>query len=372
MGFYRRTPVGIGKRLNENRGCKYEKGNVSSVVAMKVDIVGGSIGGLSTAISLKEHNQSITVVVHEKYKTIGFNPEGRRCGEAYRLQSLWKKWQPRDDIILNRIETLEGFLGEKHTVQTIEPGTYMILNRQAFIRQLADLAEHLGVEIRTTEKINSIHELEGNFIVDASGCPSTIKRELGFSRGMRGVTYQQTLEDSNAYVAGTVKIFFIGISGFIWVFPRNPLKQEINLGIGTVDGGAYNLKEYLDAFKRTQGISGVVNHVTGGLVPLGMQTPLRYRNILFVGDAGVGAFPVNGEGIYRALISGDVAGSCITRGHPEQYPRLITRMFIKWDVAGKLWQRANQVLRRIGPNAVFFSINNPLTAGAVTSLKAQV
>jgi hypothetical protein len=86
MGFYRRTPVGIGKRLNENRGCKYEKGNVSSVVAMKVDIVGGSIGGLSTAISLKEHNQSITVVVHEKYKTIGFNPEGRRCGEAYRLQ----------------------------------------------------------------------------------------------------------------------------------------------------------------------------------------------------------------------------------------------------------------------------------------------
>ncbi|MCK5258742.1 MAG: NAD(P)-binding protein, partial [Thermoplasmatales archaeon] len=40
---------------------------------IKVDIVGGSISGLSTAISLKEHNESITVIVHEKHKKIGYN-----------------------------------------------------------------------------------------------------------------------------------------------------------------------------------------------------------------------------------------------------------------------------------------------------------
>ena len=342
------------------------------MIDIKVDIVGGSIGGLGTAISLKEHDRSISVVVHEKYKTIGYNPEGRRCGEAYRLQSLWKKWQPRNDIIINQIKTLEGFLREKRTVQTIEPGTYMILNRQAFIRQLADTAEHLGVEISTDDKVNSVRELDGDYIVDASGCPSTIKRELGLTRGMKGITYQQTLEDSNAYVAGTVKIFFMGISGFIWIFPRNPEKKEINVGLGTLEGMPYNLKEILESFKQEHDISGVVNHVTGGLVPLGMQTPLKYQNILFVGDAGVGAFPVNGEGIYRALISGDIAGACIPRGHPEQYPRLVTRQFVKWDFVGKLWQRANQVLRSIGPRAVFFGIDNPLSAGMVKSLKAQV
>ena len=342
------------------------------MIAIKVDIVGGSIGGLGTAISLKEHDRSISVVVHEKYKTIGYNPEGRRCGEAYRLQSLWKKWQPRKDIIFNQIKTLEGFLREKHTVQAIEPGTYMILNRQAFIRQLADTAESLGVEISTGDKVNSVRELDGDYIVDASGCPSTIKRELGLTRGMKGITYQQTLENSNAYVAGTVKIYFIGISGFIWIFPRDPAKEEINIGIGTFSGGDYNLKAFVESFKQEQGISGMVNHVTGGLVPLGMQMPLRYQNILFVGDTGVGAFPVNGEGIYRALISGDVAGACIGRGHPEQYPGLITRQFIKWDFVGKLWQRANQVLRGIGPRAVFFAIDNPLSAGTVKSLKSQV
>jgi len=342
------------------------------VIAIKIDIVGGSIGGLSTAISLKVHDKSIRVIVHEKYKTIGFNPEGRRCGEAYRLQSLWKKWQPRNDIIFQHIKTLEGFLGEKHTVQTVEPGTYMILNRQAFIRQLADSAEHLGVELRADDRVTSVRELDGDYIVDASGCPSTVKRELGLTKGMKGITYQQTLGESNAYTEGTVKIYFLGISGFIWVIPRNPQKKEINIGIGTVSGGTYNLKELLETFKHEHGISGAIDHVTGGLVPLGMQMPLRYHNIVFVGDAGVGAFPVNGEGIYRALMSGDIAGACIAREHPEQYPRLITRQFIKWDVVGKLWQRANQVLRGIGPRAVFFAIDNPLSMGTVKSLRDQV
>ena len=40
---------------------------------IKVDIVGGSLAGLSTAISLKENDNSIKVVVHEKHKKIGYN-----------------------------------------------------------------------------------------------------------------------------------------------------------------------------------------------------------------------------------------------------------------------------------------------------------
>ena len=38
---------------------------------MNVDIIGGSLSGLSSAISLKEHDSTIHVTVHEKYKTIG-------------------------------------------------------------------------------------------------------------------------------------------------------------------------------------------------------------------------------------------------------------------------------------------------------------
>jgi flavin-dependent dehydrogenase len=142
------------------------------VICIKVDIVGGSLGGLSAAISLKEHDRSITVFLHEKYKNIGYNPEGRRCGEAYRIESLWNKWQPRKEIIFNEIKTLEGIIGDRSYSQTMEPGTYMILNRQEFIRQLADTAEDLGIEILTNDRIKSVRDLDGDYIIDASGCPS--------------------------------------------------------------------------------------------------------------------------------------------------------------------------------------------------------
>jgi len=341
-------------------------------MCIKVDIVGGGLGGLSAAISLKEHDRSIAVVVHEKYKIIGYNPEGRRCGEAYRIEPLWNKWQPRKDVIFNEIKTMEGIIGERKYSVPIEPGTYMILNRQAFIRQLADTAEDLGVEVFTNERIASVGDLDGEYIIDASGCPSSIKRELGLNKGLKGITYQQTLENSNSYTAGTVKIIFMGVTGFYWIFPRNPEKKEINVGLGTLGGTNHTLKEMLESFKKEQNISGSINHVTGGLVPLGLQTPLKKKNILFVGDAGVGAFPVNGEGIYRALISGDVAGACIACGYPERYPGLITRRFIKWDVAGKMWLRIGQVLGRIGSRAVFASYNNLLTSGIARSLKTHI
>ena len=342
------------------------------MICIKVDIVGGSLSGLSTAISLKEHDRTITVLVHEKYKNIGYNPEGRRCGEAYRIESLWNKWQPREGVIFNEIKNFEEIIGDRSNRATLEPGTYMILNRQAFIRQLADTAEDLGVEILTDDKIKSVNDLDGNYIIDASGCPSSIKRELGLNKGIKAITYQQTLENSNYYRSDTVKIIFMGITGFYWIFPRNPEKKEINIGLGTISGIDCNLKEILESFKHEQNISGNINYVTGGLIPLGLQTPLKKKNILFVGDAGVGAFPFHGEGIYRALISGDIAGECIARGYPEKYPMLITKRFIKWDLVGKMWLRINQVLRNIGSKAVYASINNPLTSSIARALKTRI
>ena len=89
-----------------------------------------------------------------------------------------------------------------------------------------------------------------------------------------------------------------------------------------------------------------------------LQRPLKKDNILFVGDAGVGAFPMTGQGIYRALLSGDVAGSCLAQKKPNKYPYRITQMFVKWDVVGRTYLYCNYALRRIGPGAVYASLNS--------------
>ena len=108
----------------------------------------------------------------------------------------------------------------------------------------------------------------------------------------------------------------------------------------------------LERFKKEHNIEGKINYVLGGPIPGGLQRPLKYKNILFVGDAGVGAFPLTGQGIYRALLSGEAAGQCIALNYPRKYPHLMNQMFIKWDVIGKSFVRLIYVLREVGPKSV--------------------
>jgi len=324
---------------------------------MQVDIVGGSLSGLSTAIACKQHNPAVHVIVHEKYPVIGFNHEGRRCGEAHSIENEWKKWKPVGNSVFNDIVHVETIIGKKTYVVNRRPGTSCILNRQAFICQLAEQAQRLGVDINVNDDIKHVDALDGDVIVDASGCPSSMKKDLGIRLGILGRTYQQTIEQCNWFIADTVKILFTGEFGYYWVFPRDPAKQEANIGVGVLGGFECNLKQMLEQFKQENSITGRVNYVLGGPIPVGLQHPLKKDNILFVGDAGVGSFPLTGQGIYRALISGDVAGRCIARNQIHRYPHSIHQKFIKWDIWGKSMVYLNNTLRHVGPNAVFASLN---------------
>lgn len=336
------------------------------MLSIKVDIVGGSISGLSSAISLKEHDQSISVVVHEKYKTVGYNHEGRRCGEAHTVEWEWKKWIPSEKSIFNMITLGEAYVQKKQFLFPVKPDTSFILNRQEFICQLAEKAKKLGVIIQTDDKVKTIDDLKGDYIIDASGCPSSIKKELGIKHCITGVSYQQTLEDSNCFIANTAKVFFQKDFCYFWIFPRNPEKREVNLGVGFSGNFHLNLKDFLESFKNEQEIKGKINYVTGGLVPLGLQKPLQYKNIFFVGDAGVGTFPFTGQGIYRALLSGDIAGKCIAQHNPKKYSYIIQQEFIKWDIVGKAFIHMNYVLRRINPKLVFVLVKYMVRADAIS------
>jgi flavin-dependent dehydrogenase len=213
------------------------------------------------------------------------------------------------------------------------------------------------VLFQKNEKIKSVDELDGDVIVDASGCPSTVKRELDLGTGFIGITYQETLENSNFFKGDTIQVIFLCPFGYYWIFPRNPEKKEVNVGVGILGRLTSNLRDMLWSFKEEHLITGTVNYVVGGLVPLGLQPPYLYRNILFVGDAGVGAFPFTGQGIYRALLSGDIAGRCIGMKNIKKYPSLIRKEFMKWDVVGSTFIRMNQVFQRINPELFFTTLN---------------
>lgn len=316
---------------------------------MQVDIIGGGLSGLATALSLKQHDASIDVIVHEKHKQIGFNTDGRRCGEAHHIDAEWMKWKPPPEGISTTITHAETVIGSKTYRFTQPPETAWILNRPAYIAWLGEQARTRDVEILCNDKITDVHDLPGDYIVDASGCPSAVKRQYGLHHGCVGCSYQQTLQEASWYVPDTLRIIFDEHVGYCWVFPRTPSTREINVGIGFFHQSPTNLKERLEAFKATERLTGTIVHVSGGSIPFGLQFPLTYRKIFFVGDAGVGTFPLTGQGIYRALLSGDVLGRCIAQRKPHTYTHQMIRLFIKWDVIGKTALRIQQVMERIHP-----------------------
>jgi len=142
------------------------------------------------------------------------------------------------------------------------------------------------------------------------------------------------------FIKDTIKIWYVSDIGYYWIFPKNPEKKEINVGYGLYDikkikNENINLKKKLEKFKKENSIIGKIKYEIGGMIPIGLQYPLKYKNILFVGDAGVGCFPFQGQGIYRALLSGDLAGKCIVRNKINKYPYYAKKLFIKWDLIGK-------------------------------------
>jgi len=328
------------------------------VILIKVDIIGGSFAGLSTAISIKKNNPSIKVVIHEKHKKIGYNPEGRRCGEAHSVEQDWKKWAPVGKSIFNEIKTGEIIIRDKKYTAHRKPGVGYMLNRQEFICQIARDAEKLGVNIQTHDRIKSYTDLDGNYIVDASGCPSSVKKEINIDKGLKAHSYQQSLEYSNKFVADKLTVIFTGDPGYFWIFPRNPKKKEINLGCGILGKPEINIKKRLEDFKIKQDITGTVNYRIGGLIPLGLQRPFKYKNILFVGDSCVGTFPFTGQGIYRSLLNGEYAGKCIAKEKTDSYSKVIIREFIKWDLIGKTFLYPSIILTRINPSLVLSHLNN--------------
>ncbi len=327
------------------------------MIKIRVDIIGGSLSGISAGISLKKNDKSIEVIIHEKHKKIGYNHEGRRCGEAHSVESKWISDIPKGKSIFNNITRFELIIGGRKRIIHREINKTFVLNRQEYIYQLGKQAEKLGVIFLTNDKIKTINELNGDFIIDASGCPSLVKRELGLNRGIKGTTYQHTLENSNYFISDTLKVIYSDFGGYFWIFPRNSLKNEINLGVGSFTNFNYNLKEMLEKFKEEQQIEGKINYITGGLIPIGIQRPLRYQNILFIGDAGVGTYPISGQGIYRALISGNIAGKFLAMKNPKKYAHMINKIFIRWDLLCKTFLLPNFLFRKINPKLIIALLN---------------
>ncbi len=171
-----------------------------------------------------------------------------------------------------------------------------------------------------------------DFLVAADGASGSARRRLIGSidrlRLTQGIGY---------YIPGLsedriILKFLRGLQGYLWVFPRT---DHSSAGICAPLGmhGAASLQLLMDRFLAERYGREVIGRSTRYAALIPGSRPGSGENILagdgwaVVGDGGCAVDALTREGIYYAMLTGEILADCLVEGRPELYPEAFRRRF---------------------------------------------
>lgn len=310
-------------------------------------------------------------------------PRNKPCGGGISVRAL--KRFPYLDGNLARIAThylsrlyLEGPEGQSTTIESDEPAALMV-RRVEFDALLVSLAAEAGAEVVSGVDIVNAREgrdgvtlstrdgrtFEAPTIIAADGVHSVIARRLGLNRGWRDTsvaldmmeetprTQLRDVDPSTLWVAygynpssaAAARSASAAPEGYAYIFPK---RDHVNIGIGyvlshyrqSIDRAPYELqKEFVAALRRRGIVEGesVRGNFTPFIIPVGgpLRRPGR-RRVLLAGDAGGFVNGFTAEGIYYAMVTGDLAARAAisTGGGPSM--AAVYRRLCDYEIGGEL------------------------------------
>jgi geranylgeranyl reductase family protein len=270
-------------------------------------------------------------------------PRNKPCGGGISTRALRRF--PYLGRALPRIAThivsrmyLEGPDGRSATVDAGEPAALMI-RRVEFDALLVSLAVAAGAELVAGADVVQAREepdrvslttrdgrtFQTPLVIAADGVHSVVARRVGLNPGwpasalaldMMEETPRERLRD----VDPSAMWVSYGDHGYAYVFPK---REHVNVGIGyllshyrqAIDAAPYELQRAFVGRLRDRGVvvgQSAPENFTPFLIPVGgpLRTPGRGR-VLLAGDAGGFVNAVTAEGIYYAMVSGELAAAAI-------------------------------------------------------------
>jgi geranylgeranyl reductase family protein len=326
------------------------------------DVIVAGAGPAGATAALRLARAGVRVLIVERYPL----PRQKPCGGGISTRVLSRfPWLPDS---LHRIPTypvsslyLEGPSGEVFRTETPGPVVLMI-RRIEFDHLLASLAVEAGAQLlapaaiaQASEDCDGVtlrtrdgRELRARMVIAADGVNSVIARRLGMNPGWPAARLALDMMEETPVSAlraanpGMMAVFYGygGAPGYAYIFPK---RDHVNVGIGYelpyfkehVDLPPYDLQQRLVADLRARGLidgASQRGHFTPFLIPIG--GPLRNTakgRVLLAGDAGGFVNGFSAEGIYYAMVTGDLAADAIlsSRRETELTPDRARRAYVR-------------------------------------------
>jgi geranylgeranyl reductase family protein len=326
------------------------------------DVIVAGAGPAGATAALRLARAGMRVLVVERYAL----PRQKPCGGGISTRVLTRFPWLRD--ALRRIPThpvsslyLEGPSGGVFRMHSNGPAV-LLIRRIEFDYLLVSLAREAGAEIAASTAIAQARqdeegvtlrtrngrELRAPVVIAADGVNSVIARRLGLNPGWpAGRLALDMMEETpiSALAAAepdTLSVFYGygGAHGYAYIFPK---REHVNVGIGyllpyfkaRVDLTPYDLQQSFVGDLQARGLmSGQSQrrHFTPFLIPIG--GPLRRTaagRVLLAGDAGGFVNGFSAEGIYYAMVTGDLAAAAVLAARRERgvVPSAARRRYVR-------------------------------------------
>lgn len=306
-----------------------------------VIIVGGGPAGATAAYHLAQCG--IAVALLDKHPF----PHAKACGGGLTYRLLRRFPELADALspyVLKRIQTIHFYAPDASALRyTYAEPLSLMVQRQDFDALLIERCKQAGVtviapcrasDVKIAEKYVDVvtdhgETFRANVVIGADGVNSMVARASGLrakwqrTQVMSSVVAEGPVQLQDVADPETISILF-GFHGlgYGWLFPKGDL---VNVGIAgmLLENKQTRIKtvfdEFIQALKTRKMLAPDFEptNIRGGLIPIkGVMSTTQTDRVLLCGDAAGFVNAITGEGIYYAMVSGDLAAKTVAQTWP--------------------------------------------------------